>query len=161
MKRPALTRRKRIQQWLGRRFSAPAIPWRRWAAFSGIVALLAGAVPVRATDYFWISPLGGPFSASPLWTPFNPLAGQLGPGGATDTVNFDLGAPLAIPYDVTGAVGQNDLDVKAAAFAARKKKAAHSSWTAGWLVRRSYALLVCGCSLNSGFLPCTISSVIT
>ena len=47
-----------------------------------------------AVDYFWTNPVGGAFDEPSNWTPFSPPATQ-GPGGASDTINFDLGVSSA------------------------------------------------------------------
>ena len=69
---------------------------------------LACSLPARATDFTWIGSGGGAFTTSPLWSPFFPQFGIVGPGGAGDTVNFILGQPASSRYTVTGVAGQND-----------------------------------------------------
>lgn len=57
---------------------------------------------VHAVDYFWNNPNGGAFDEPSNWTPFSPPLMQ-GPGGASDTLNFDLGTPTSGRYTVTDA----------------------------------------------------------
>ncbi|MEX2310757.1 MAG: PEP-CTERM sorting domain-containing protein [Pirellulales bacterium] len=77
-------------------------------SFVGAAAgVFSSPSPVWATNYFWISGSGGLFTNPGLWTPFNPPAGLVGPGGATDTVNFSIGTPPESRYTVTGVTGQN------------------------------------------------------
>lgn len=54
----------------------------------------------RAVDYFWTNSNGGAFDEPSHWTPYSPPVTQ-GPGGANDTVNFDLGVSSITPYFVT------------------------------------------------------------
>ena len=63
--------------------------------------------PALAVDYLWIGGGGGMFRNPGLWQPFNPPTGIIGPGGALDTANFNLGVPAASRYTVTGVNGQN------------------------------------------------------
>ena len=76
-----------------------------------IIGAAAGVLGSRtlvwATNYFWISGSGGSFTNPGLWTPFNPPAGLIGPGGASDTVNFSIDTPPESRYTVTGVTGQN------------------------------------------------------
>lgn len=62
--------------------------------------------PAVAVDYFWTNTNGGAYDEPSHWTPFSPPALQ-GPGGASDTVNFDLGVPTVTPYFVTDASREN------------------------------------------------------
>ncbi|MGE3244578.1 MAG: hypothetical protein AB7I57_26180, partial [Pirellulales bacterium] len=68
---------------------------------------LAAAPAVQAVDYFWQNGVGGAFTEPSNWTPFVP-PGVQGPGGAADTVNFDLGTAEAAPYLVSDVSGQNN-----------------------------------------------------
>jgi T5SS/PEP-CTERM-associated repeat protein len=56
--------------------------------------------PAAAVDYFWTNTNGGAYDEPSNWTPFSPPATQ-GPGGASDTVNFDLGVSATTPYFVS------------------------------------------------------------
>jgi fibronectin-binding autotransporter adhesin len=69
---------------------------------------LACSASARATDYSWNFPGSGTFNNAINWSPFNPGGGALGPGGAGDTVNFDLGFPPVARYTVIGVAGQNN-----------------------------------------------------
>ena len=52
---------------------------------------------------------GGGFRTSVFWAPFNPAPPpQLGPGGSTDTANFDLGQTLLTTYTINDVSGVND-----------------------------------------------------
>lgn len=75
----------------------------RWAPWLlGLV--LIGARPAAAVDYFWQSAAGGAFGNAANWLPAAPP----GPGGAADTVNFNLGVAAANRYLVTGVGGQSN-----------------------------------------------------
>ncbi|MGD9634141.1 MAG: hypothetical protein AB7G28_12315 [Pirellulales bacterium] len=65
--------------------------------------LLVAARPAAAVDYFWQKTAGGAFGTAANWLPAAPA----GPGGAADTVNFNLGVAAANRYVVTGVAGQN------------------------------------------------------
>jgi T5SS/PEP-CTERM-associated repeat protein len=64
------------------------------------IVVIVIAAPAMAIDYFWNNPNGGAFDEPSHWTPFSPPATQ-GPGGASDTVNFDLGVLASTPYSVS------------------------------------------------------------
>ena len=64
---------------------------------------LIGARPAAAVDYSWQKTAGGSFAQAANWLP-----ATLGPGGAADTVNFNLGVAAANRYLVTGVGGQNN-----------------------------------------------------
>jgi T5SS/PEP-CTERM-associated repeat protein len=72
-----------------------------------VVATIARASSLWAVDYFWQNPVGGAFDEPSNWSPNSP-PGMQGPGGALDTVNFDLGAASSSPYLVTDVDGEND-----------------------------------------------------
>jgi T5SS/PEP-CTERM-associated repeat protein len=71
------------------------------------VATLGHASSLGAVDYYWQNPAGGAFDEVSNWLPNSP-PGMQGPGGALDTVNFDLGAASSNPYLVTDVDGEND-----------------------------------------------------
>jgi T5SS/PEP-CTERM-associated repeat protein len=71
-----------------------------------LVVSLPVAQSVSAVAYFWTNANGGAFDEPSHWTPFAPPATQ-GPGGAGDTVNFDLGASTSNRYVVTDAGREN------------------------------------------------------
>jgi T5SS/PEP-CTERM-associated repeat protein len=75
---------------------------KRCAAVLLVLALVGGR-PADAADFFWQSSGGGAFATPANWLPAVPA----GPGGAADTVNFDLGVAAANRYLVTGVAGQN------------------------------------------------------
>jgi len=78
-----------------------------------LFAALGWISPARAVDFFWVGPgLGGPggnFRNSNNWT-FTPPPFPLdpAPGGANDTVNFDLGRAPENRYTVTNVHGENN-----------------------------------------------------
>jgi T5SS/PEP-CTERM-associated repeat protein len=71
-----------------------------------LAACVIDAAPVHAVDYFWNNANGGAYDEPSHWTPFTPPATQ-GPGGASDTVNFDLGVAVSTPYPVTDLSREN------------------------------------------------------
>jgi len=75
-----------------------------WVA---LCASFAASDAAHAVDYFWQNATGGSFTEPSNWLPFAP-PGVQGPGGATDTVNFDLGASDGAPYLITDVSGEND-----------------------------------------------------
>lgn len=75
---------------------------KRCAAVCLLLAV-AGGRPAKAVDYFWQPSGGGAFGTAANWSPAAPS----GPGGAADTVNFNLGVATANRYTVTGVGGQN------------------------------------------------------
>ena len=86
----------------------------RWILISfTLLASLAWMLPARAVDFFWEpSVIGGPsgnFRTSQNWT-FTPPPFPLepAPGGANDTVNFDLGRAPENRYTVTNVHGENN-----------------------------------------------------
>ncbi|HEX2476092.1 MAG TPA: hypothetical protein VHK01_15180, partial [Lacipirellulaceae bacterium] len=80
---------------------------RKWLVCATLVALLGKALPAQAVDYFWQNSSGGSFLEPSNWQPFAP-PGTQGPGGANDTVNFDLGVAPSSRYLLTDLSGQND-----------------------------------------------------
>jgi T5SS/PEP-CTERM-associated repeat protein len=78
-----------------------------WACAVPALVLLGGRA-AHAVDYFWTRTSGGSFTTPQLWDPFPFPTGPFGPGGAGDTVNFDLGTPMASRYTMTGVAGEND-----------------------------------------------------
>jgi T5SS/PEP-CTERM-associated repeat protein len=74
-----------------------------WLAVAGWIVQGDSA---RAVDYFWNNASGGAYDEPSNWAPFAPPATQ-GPGGAIDTVNFDLGVAPASRYVVTDAGREN------------------------------------------------------
>jgi len=75
--------------------------WRYAPVILGLA--LAGARPAAAISYFWQNAAGGAFGTAANWLPAAPA----GPGGAADTVNFDLGVAQANRYNVSGVGGQS------------------------------------------------------
>lgn len=88
---------ERLEHWVH------AMP-RRILVPATILTALVATLPAAAVDYYWQENGGGSFAESSNW---NPLAPQ-GPGGANDTVNFDLATPTSSRYSVTGISGEND-----------------------------------------------------
>jgi T5SS/PEP-CTERM-associated repeat protein len=76
-----------------------------------LLAGLAWQVPAWAVDYHWVNAAGGPFRTAVFWQPYDPLLPPplfLGPGGAADTANFNLGVTPQSRYTVTDVNGEND-----------------------------------------------------
>ncbi|HVT27951.1 MAG TPA: dockerin type I domain-containing protein [Lacipirellulaceae bacterium] len=69
--------------------------------------LFSACARVKAVTYGRKSPGGGPFTLGTAWLPDIP-PNLVGPGGAGDDVEFNLGTPSSSPYTVTGVNGQND-----------------------------------------------------
>lgn len=69
-----------------------------------VILALVVVYPACAVDYFWQPSGGGAFGTAANWLPAAPA----GPGGAADTVNFDLGVAVANRYTVSGVGGQNN-----------------------------------------------------
>lgn len=76
--------------------------WRYAPVVLGLA--VAGGRPAAAVNYFWQTAAGGAYGTAANWTPPAPA----GPGGAADTVNFDLGVTQANRYTVSGVGGQSN-----------------------------------------------------
>jgi T5SS/PEP-CTERM-associated repeat protein len=75
----------------------------RWLACG--LAMLVAQQSLHAEDFFWQNPIDGSFQTAANWTPLSPT--QMGPGGAADTVRFNLAAGMT-PYSVSDVAGEND-----------------------------------------------------
>jgi len=73
-------------------------------AGAAALLLLAVATPAWAVDFFWNNSGGGQFTKPGNWLP---AVG--GPGGAGDTVHFDLGIAPTDRYIVTDVGGEKDI----------------------------------------------------
>lgn len=73
-----------------------------------VLGLLGCSEQALAVNYYWLNTGGGNFGQSSNWTPFNPIWGLQGPGGASDTVHFDLGTSANNRYLVNNVNGVND-----------------------------------------------------
>jgi len=79
-----------------------------WTALVAAIVMFGLTTPARGTDFFWVGAGNGSFVDPARWTPFSIVPPIIGPGGAGDTVNFDVGVLPGSRYTVASVAGQNN-----------------------------------------------------